>query len=288
MRLALRLLAVVLLLAPVLGEPPLTFVRVDKDQLQTAITRYVLPSGVKVDLVGVVHLGEPEYYAALDKELKGYDAVLFEAILDEGGMVDGRRKAAQTIGIEDYEPRFEMRPDPDNPLTAVQMKLCSMLGLAYQPSSMDYSGKNFVHADMTAQQFEKAMKKNKESAMQLFIKLLKRSLAETEAVDPELEDINPLVFLARDPTPGEQMALRRVMARHIGDIEGMAVELQGTTLVSGRNGQAVKVMREQLKKGRKKIAILYGAAHMPDFDLRLKGMGARRTGQKWLAAWKLK
>lgn len=265
------LLLLLLLLLPARAEP--TFVRADQDTLDTSVTHYIFPDGARVDLVAVVHLGDPEYYSALDERLKSYEAVLFEAILDEGDPGQNR----------------ELRSDPSNPLTAVQMKLCRMLGLAYQPASMDYGGRNFVHADMTARQFEKAMKRNNESAMSLFLKLFKRSMAEAGKIDPELAQINPLVFLSRDPTPKEQMALRRVMARSIGEIEGIAVELQGTTLVSGRNQQCLKVLREQLKKGKKRCAILYGAAHMPDFNTRLqKSFKARLVGQEWLTAWKLR
>lgn len=274
-----------LLLLPLRAESP-DFVRVSPDgqALETAITHYVTPSGVKVDLVAVIHLGEPAYYKALDQELTGYDAVLFEAILDEGGAIENRRKMNEAIGIKDYEPHYALRTNPKDPLTAMQLKLCHILGLAFQPDSMSYEAPNFVHADLTAREFEKASKKNKESSAQLFMRLLKGSLAQ----EPEAGELNPLVFLTRDPTPRERQKLRRVMARHIGEMEGMAVELQGTTLVSGRNQRCLVVLGQQVKKGRKHLAILYGAAHMPDFDRRLtSSLKCRRLGQKWLQAWNL-
>jgi hypothetical protein len=79
-----------------------------------------------------------------------------------------------------------------------------------------------------------------------------------------------------------------VLAANIGDVEGLAVELQGTALITGRNQRCIKVLGQQLKKGRKRVAILYGAAHMPDFDQRLvKQLKLKRKSQSWLTAWKL-
>ena len=40
--------------------------------------------------------------------------------------------------------------------------------------------------------------------------------------------------------------------------------------------------------GKKIIAIFYGAAHMPDFDKRLKeDFGMKRTESEWITAWNL-
>lgn len=280
-------------LLPAGAEAP-TFVRLVKDAegkpsaLQTAIIRYASKSGVTVDLVGVVHIGDQAYYQALNRQLKAYDAVLFEAVVDEGQSVAGRRDMARAVGL-DYQPRYEIRSDPSHPLTAVQMKLANMLGLAFQPEVVDYSGDQFVHADMTTQEFEKAMQKRGESATTLFLRLLKKSLRRSNELDEsELEDLNPLALLTREPTETERQALRRVLAAGIGDVEGMAAELQGTALIAARNQRCIKVLGQQLKKGKKRVAILYGAAHMPDFDHQLvKQLKLKRKSQSWLTAWKL-
>ncbi len=292
-KLVLVCLCLLLLGAGAEAEAP-TFVRLLRNAegkpsaLQTAITRYASQSGVTVDLVGVVHVGDLAYYQALNRHLKGYDGVLFEAVLDEGQAVESRRDMARAVGL-DYEPRYEIRPDPSHPLTAVQMKLATMLGLAFQPEVMDYSGAQFVHADMTAQEFEKAMQKRGESATTLFLRLLKKSLQRSAELDEsELESLNPLALLTREPTEPERQALRRVLAANIGDVEGLAVELQGTALISGRNQRCIRVLTQQLKKGKKRVAILYGAAHMPDFDQRLVNqLKLKRKSQSWLTAWKL-
>jgi hypothetical protein len=51
----------------------------------------------------------------------------------------------------------------------------------------------------------------------------------------------------------------------------------------------MKVLQKELVGGKKKIAIFYGAAHMPDFERRLvEDFGMRRQGEEWLTAWDLR
>ncbi|MGI9473875.1 MAG: hypothetical protein ACR2NZ_20195, partial [Rubripirellula sp.] len=57
--------------------------------LQTAIVRYkgkadTPYAGKIVDLVGVVHIGQKEYYEDLNKRLSKYDAVLYELVAPDG------------------------------------------------------------------------------------------------------------------------------------------------------------------------------------------------------------
>jgi hypothetical protein len=58
-------------------------------------------------------------------------------------------------------------------------------------------------------------------------------------------------------------------------------------LVTERNKAALKVLSEELGKGKKKIAIFYGAAHMTDMSKRLEAMGFSPVGTRWNVAWDL-
>ena len=52
---------------------------------------------------------------------------------------------------------------------------------------------------------------------------------------------------------------------------------------------ALKVFQKELAKGKKKIGIFYGAAHMPDFEKRLReDFGLKRDSEQWLTAWDLR
>jgi hypothetical protein len=63
---------------------------------------------------------------------------------------------------------------------------------------------------------------------------------------------------------------------------------EGSSLITDRNAAALDVLKEQIAKGRRKIAIFYGAAHMDDFDEKLRRdfqLQLRET--VWLEAWDL-
>ena len=62
----------------------------------------------------------------------------------------------------------------------------------------------------------------------------------------------------------------------------------GKLLVEDRNAAAIKVFQKELAKGHKRIAVFYGAAHMPDFERRLKDeFGMLPQKARWLTAWDL-
>ncbi len=46
--------------------------------------------------------------------------------------------------------------------------------------------------------------------------------------------------------------------------------------------------KEIFLKKHQRIAIFYGAAHMPDMEERLLAMGFTKTGERWLRAWDLR
>jgi hypothetical protein len=63
----------------------------------------------------------------------------------------------------------------------------------------------------------------------------------------------------------------------------------GSSLITDRNTAALSVLRQQLQNGAKSVAIFYGAAHMHDFDQRLrKNFNLEPTETVWLEAWNLR
>jgi hypothetical protein len=81
-----------------------------------------------------------------------------------------------------------------------------------------------------------------------------------------------------------------MMAQQFEDAGGDVVlgRTVNQLLVEDRNEACMKVLKQQLAAGKKKMAIFYGAAHMPDFDKRLKGdFDMKRTTSEWIDAWSL-
>ena len=57
-------------------------------------------------------------------------------------------------------------------------------------------------------------------------------------------------------------------------------------ILTERNKAALKVLGEQLQKGKKKLGVFYGAGHMSGLEKTLiDEMGFTRVGEKWLVAW---
>ena len=92
-----------------------------------------------------------------------------------------------------------------------------------------------------------------------------------------------------DPNGSRKMKIE--LAEQFASSSGLASGLGptlGRILIDDRNQAAMKVFQKELAKGHKKIAIFYGAAHMPDFEKRLvDDFGMKRKSVRWLTAWDL-
>ncbi|MGH7199544.1 MAG: hypothetical protein ACREJB_03000 [Planctomycetaceae bacterium] len=267
------------------------FIRVLRDEndaplaLQTAIVRYVPESGeagVEVDLVSVVHIGDKSYYEQLNERFESYDVVLYELVAPKGTRIDPTTRR-------------------NGPL---MMLVKSGLELDSQVELIDYSKENFLHADLSPQEMSEAMEKRGEDAVTLTLGILTDMLrehnkqqlrAEEAAAEAEEngEELPPqpeisLAELLFDPNA--PLKLKRIMAEQFDVADpstGLGPTL-ATLLIDDRNAACMKVFQKELAGGKTKIAIFYGAAHMPDFERRLEEeFGLKRAGADWLTAWNL-
>jgi len=255
------------------------FIRIQRNEnrdpvaLQTAIAKYVPAGGEKgaeIDLVAVVHIGEQAYYERLNKEFEKYDALLYELVAPEGN-----------------KPPKGGEMKSDNPLAMLQQGMTFFLGLEHQLEVVDYRKSNFIHADLSPEGMKKAMKERGEDKMTIILgviaDLLRKRNLDADKPEPQAPDISLTDLL-------NPKKFKRIMAQQFEDAGG-DVSLGGTInrlLVEDRNKACIKVLQQQLTAGKKKIAIFYGAAHMPDFDKRLKeDFGMKRTESEWITAWNL-
>ena len=66
-------------------------------------------------------------------------------------------------------------------------------------------------------------------------------------------------------------------------------ETLNTLLIEDRNQAALKVFQTEMANGKRKMALFYGAAHMPDFEKRLlEDYGLKRDKVEWVTAWDLR
>jgi hypothetical protein len=245
--------------------------------LELATNRFVSKDGTVVDLIGAVHVGERSYYQHLNSNFRQYDAVLYELIASGG---TGANRPIPVAG------------DTSNPLSAMQSGLKNMLGLAFQLDLVDYKASNFVHADISPDEFQKSMQEKDESFSKIFLRLMTISADTSDpATEEDLSKLDIMNLLSKGPSKKDQLILRRVLAGTFANVDVLGDALNGpggSTLVGVRNQKAISVLRQQIKKGKHKLAIYYGVAHMKDMTARLRELGFRAQGQTWLLAWNLR
>jgi hypothetical protein len=240
--------------------------------LQVAITHFysVSDKAILVDLVGAVHVGEKGYYDELNRRFKQYDVVLYELIAPPDHDVTKR--------------------DNVNPVSLLQNGLKELLGLRFQLDEINYKASNFVHADLSPEDFVKSMQARGESFSQLFLKLMVEAYLQ-QMNDPEKAQGSGLLLALSFFSENRTVLLKRNLATQLVDMERTMTALggnDGSTIITVRNTRALKVLKEQLARGKKKIAIFYGAGHFGDMEQQLlKTFGLKPQGQEWLNAWEM-
>ena len=228
--------------------------------------------GATVDLIAAVHIADKAYYERLNREFAGYDVVLYELIAPEEGA------------------KFHRKPGASHgALSSVQSGVGDLLNLDFQLDHIDYTRPNMIHADMSPDQFAKSMKDRGESFFAMFLRAAGYGIARQG--DGSQDDAFAGVVLALF-SKNRALALKRVMAEQFSDLEGTQSALdgpKGSTIIAQRNKVALEGLRKQIAAGKKKIAIFYGAAHLPDMQKRLRSdFGLVRGSTRWLVAWDLK
>ena len=256
------------------------YLRIDRDDsgrkraLQTAIVRYEGPAGTKnagviVDLVGVVHIGERDYYQDLDNRLSKYESVLYELVAPDG----------TRIRPEDLKERRSI-------IASMQSGMKDMLGLEYQLERIDYLAENFRHADMSPEEFSQDLERRGDSVMKMVARMMGAGLATQSKTGGDLGVLMALFSSDRST------AMKNAMASQLVDMEAVTAGLNDAngenTLIKGRNAKAFRVLQEEIEAGKKTLAVFYGAGHLPDMAERLESefeMKPKTT--TWLDAWHL-
>ena len=244
--------------------------------LQTSIVHFVQARGgrkrgLTVDLIGAVHVGDESYYETLNKKFEQYDVVLYELVAPEGTRIPkgGRGGGGGAIG-------------------GIQNGMKSMLDLAHQLNHIDYTVKNLVHADMSPDEFSKAMKDRGESWLQMYFRTVGYAMATQSANGGSTSDASLLLALfSRDRT----RQLKIILAQQFEEQEGMMGALEGpdgSAIITARNGKCFEVLEKQIQQGKKRIAVFYGAGHLNDMEQRLiRDFKLKRAEESWVDAWNL-
>ncbi len=240
--------------------------------LETAIVHFEdNEKKVTVDLVAAVHIGDKEYYEELNKRFKKYDAVLYELVA-ENGMVPMKKS--------------EVDPAKQNLLSAFQSTMGQTLKLDFQLEHIDYSAKNFVHADLSPAEFARRVDERGD-VFQTLYRAIVLGLGKDETEEMRMQGRFLGTFLARD----KSLQLKRFFAQEmVAQMEDSVFVIggDGSAIISDRNAAALKVLRQEIRLGKKKLAIFYGGAHLPEFVKSLEhDFNMKQTGISWVVAWDL-
>ncbi|MCG8450182.1 MAG: hypothetical protein MI725_11465, partial [Pirellulales bacterium] len=227
-----------------------------------------------VDLVGAIHVGDRKYYNQLNKRFRAYDALLYELVAPEGTTIQRGRGTSSA-----------------HPLGAVQNGLKSMLEVEHQLEIVDYTRPNFVHADLSPEEFSKSMQDRDESFLQLYFRMAGQAVAlqSQQTAQGESADLDFFAALFSKDRPRK---LKIAFAKQFESMESLLTSIsgpEGSTLITVRNQRALEVLREQQQAGKRRIGIFYGAGHLVDMHQRLlEDFDMAPVGITWLEAWDLR
>ncbi len=275
------------------------YLRIERDasheavSLQTSIVRLVeeKPEGLLVDLISAVHVGDISYYNTLNSQLAQYEAVLYELVTP--------------AGIEHRAALSERRTSQPDGLVDTLMAIGKgLFGFAGQLESIDYTRSNFVHADLSPQQMMDAIRSRGDNELSLALNvtsdLIRISNLQAQRFEAEaavksktsiISDEQPFDLLALISDPHAKIKFKRMLAEQFdtSNLVDQVGPTLTTILISDRNSKVAEVLHRQITEGKRKIAVFYGAAHMPDLERRIAATHQlKRSVCHWLTAWDLR
>ena len=228
-------------------------------------------------LAGVSHIGESNYYAALQTMLDEQTLVLFEGVgaAEEQGRAETGDK---------QEPLKDTKEEPDDhggDRSSLQSAMATSLGLVFQLEAIDYRRDTFRNSDLSITQLRRLIAEQeavsgKPGASEGFEDLM--SLMEGNSW---LDSLIQLALRFLGTNPKFQAMGRLVLIDVLGQLQGDPSHLEGLppelkqlleVLLQRRNEKVITDLKSELRQiGRDgSIAIFFGTGHMPDLERRLR------------------
>jgi hypothetical protein len=244
-------------------------------------------------LAGVSHIGESNYYAALQTMLDQQTLVLFEGV----GAAE-RENATEHGDKAQLSQNTKEEPDATGgDRGSLQSAMAAGLGLVFQLEAIDYRRDNFRNSDLSITQLrqliaEQEARSGKPGASEGFEDLM--SLMEGNSWLDWLIQL-ALRFLGTNPKFQAlgRLALIDVLGQLQGDpsrLEGLPSDLKQLleVLLERRNEKVITDLKPELRQiGRDgSIAIFFGTGHMPDLEKRLRrDLKYRPNRDLWFTAF---
>lgn len=230
--------------------------------IQTASTEYrpAEGPGPSIWLIGVAHLGTPDYFSAIQKRLDAQTVVLFEGVGLGEAMKQGPAVASKDLGI--------------------QKQLAQSLGLTFQLDAIDYRRPSFINSDLPIEGIEKKVAEESATSGPKSVEAVDTVLSAIDGSGSGAEMIAPLIGLLsasaemRETTRLLFIEILGQAGEMIDLAKGFSPEMKTlfNVLVNERNAIVLRDTRAQLArlKPEQSLAIFYGAAHMSDIAQHLR------------------
>ena len=266
-------------------------------QLQIAMRKFVPArrQGPAVWLASVMHVGEPDYYRALQSFLDTQTIVLYEGI----------NAGAHPHHVHEAKAPATPAPSPAAPPSganggySMQSTLAKSLGLVFQLEAIDYDRANFLNSDLSIAQIQRIMAGNQpmsapgqkgggHSSFDMLLQIMDGS-----SFLGSLFKIGLQMIAA---SPQMQAVAKLTMIEAIGRLKGDMSDVQGLppdwkqliqVLIQARNKNLMTDLESELKRipPSGSVAVFYGAGHMDDLQKRVTSeLHYRPAEEIWLTA----
>lgn len=286
---------------PGAAKDPEPFVRVENTdsnliQLQIAVREFVPARGhgPAIWLTGVSHIGDSNYYAALQQHLAAQTLVLFEGI-----SASSERGADMTVpkASRTKDTASSTANSASDDAGGLQSSLAASLGLVFQLTAIDYQQSNFRNCDLSIPELRQLLAQSEATtgasgAGESFEGVLQ--LMQGGSFFDSVLQVG-LRFLGASPKLRAlgRLALIDVIGEIQGDfshLHGMPPEMQQLleVLLQRRNQKVVSELEHDLSLLGKhdSIAVFYGTGHMPDLEKRLaQQLHYRPVAEHWFTAF---
>jgi len=231
-------------------------------ELQVAVTEFT-KGNTKVSLYGVVHIADADYYQLVQRDLDGFDSVLYEGV------------------SVNQQPNGETKV-----LNTIQKLFGQVLGLTFQKDGISYINSNMVHADISMTDLQKNMGDEKLTPFGQYVKP-----GQLDNMKPILDLASEFIKMYMDSNPQLRNSWKMQFATQLSqtDISSQLSPQMHKAIVVDRNKIVLSVLEEQMRDhpNKKNICIFYGAGHNPDFVTRLTQDGWAQSGKRWMTAWRI-
>lgn len=230
-------------------------------EMQTGAQRFTAEGKPDVWLVGVVHIGEKQYYADLVKLLDAQDLVLFEGV-----------KPSKKAPAAPADPKAQ---------TPIYKALSDALSLEFQSTQVNTQKPKWVNSDLSWDDLDKLNKEKNDGKPTSFDQI-------KQVLDPSSAMGKQLVSLLQTATPGMREGIKMILVKNVASGKGPTMDKTVQEIIlDARNQSVLDVFAKTVKSQTppKSVAVFWGAMHMPGIQKSLKELyGYKPAEMKWFPA----